>query len=113
MFKFKSTGKSATFVFKSDGSHVKTFLEAVVHVLKLVHGLVQPLVLLECPSCFHTSMSGKNNAATAHTVKAKLRWIRSVKSFFLFFRIGSEECLDLTLILEPVTTETMMLIDSV
>jgi hypothetical protein len=113
LVKFKCTGKSATSVLETDGFQVKTFLEAIVYVLKLVHGLIQPLVLLERPCCFHTSISGKNNAATAHTVEAKLRWIRSVESFCLFFRIRSEECLDVTLILEPVATETMTLIDSI
>jgi len=102
-----------TSVLKSDGSHVKAFLEAVVYVLKLVHGSLQPLIFLECPSCFHTSVSGKNNAAPAHTVEAKLRGIRSVESFFLFFRIRSEECLDVALIPEPMATETMTLIDSI
>lgn len=113
MFKFKCTGKSATSVLESDGSHVKTFLELVVYVHKLVHGSLQTLVLLVCPGCFYTPIPGKNNAATAHTVEAKLRRIRSVEGFFLFFRIRSEECLDLTLIPEPVATETMTLIDSI
>jgi len=113
LIKFKCTGKSATSVLESDGSHVKTFSEAVVYVLKLVYGSFQPFILLECPGFFHASIPGKNNAATAHTVKAKLRWIRSVESFCLFFRIRSEECLDVTLILEPVATETMTLIDSI
>ena len=113
MFKFKCTGKSATSVLETDGFHVKTLLEAFVYVLKLVHGLLQPLVLLVCPSCFHTSISDKNNAATAHTVEAKLRWILRVESFFLFFWVRSEECLDVALIPEPVTTETMTLIESV
>ena len=113
MVKFKCTCKSATSVLETDGFQVKTFLEAIVYVLKLVYGLLQPLVLLECPSCFYTSVSGKNDAATSHTVEAKLGWIGSVESFFLFFRIRSEECLDATLVPEPVATETMTLIDSI
>jgi hypothetical protein len=102
-----------TGVFKSDGSHVKTLLETVIYVLKLVHSSFQPIILLECPGCFYASTPGKNNAATPHTIEAKLRRIRSFECFLLFFWIRSEECLDVTFISEPVATVAMTLIDSI
>jgi hypothetical protein len=62
-------------------------LETVVYVFKLFYSLFKTIVLLKCPSCFHTSIPDKNNAATPHTIEAELRWIRSFESFFLFFGV--------------------------